>query len=150
MSVQYKTTDGWKNISSSSNNAVDVVADGNMNPVTSNAVYDKFAIQASTITIDTSVYNVNSWFTLRKSGNVVCLSGRCWKEEQMVTPNGVVIGHVPEGFRPSFGTFFTAHMFDSNRTQFLLIVQPNGNIETAGAGATSSRIDFYVNMSWVI
>lgn len=40
MSVQYKTKDGWKNISSSSNNAVDTVADGNMNPVTSNAVYD--------------------------------------------------------------------------------------------------------------
>lgn len=40
MSVQYKTSDGWKNISSSSNNAVDTVADGNMNPVTSNAVYD--------------------------------------------------------------------------------------------------------------
>lgn len=43
MSVQYKTSDGWKNISSSSNNAVDSVADGNMSPVTSNAVYDKFA-----------------------------------------------------------------------------------------------------------
>lgn len=40
MSVQYKTSDGWKNISSSSNNAVDTVENGNMNPVTSNAVYD--------------------------------------------------------------------------------------------------------------
>lgn len=45
MSVQYKTSDGWKNISSSSNNAVDTVENGNMNPVTSNAVYD--AISAS-------------------------------------------------------------------------------------------------------
>lgn len=43
MSVQYKSADGWKNISSSSNNAVDTVENGNMNPVTSNAVYDKFA-----------------------------------------------------------------------------------------------------------
>lgn len=41
MSVQYKSSDGWKNISSSSNNAVDTVENGNMNPVTSNAVYDK-------------------------------------------------------------------------------------------------------------
>lgn len=40
MSVQYKSADGWKNISSSSNNAVDTVENGNMNPVTSNAVYD--------------------------------------------------------------------------------------------------------------
>lgn len=48
MSVQYKTSDGWKNISSSSNNAVDTVADGNMNPVTSNAVYDKLYGNAGT------------------------------------------------------------------------------------------------------
>ena len=41
MSVQYKSEDGWKNISSSSNNAVDTVADGNMNPVTSNAVWEQ-------------------------------------------------------------------------------------------------------------
>jgi len=39
MSVQYKSADGWKNISSS-NNAVDTVENGNMNLVTSNAVYD--------------------------------------------------------------------------------------------------------------
>ena len=46
MSVQYKTNGGWKNISSSSNNAVDTVADGNMSPVTSNAVYDKLFADA--------------------------------------------------------------------------------------------------------
>ena len=44
MSVQYKSADGWKNISSSSNNAVDTVENGNMNPVTSNAVYDALPI----------------------------------------------------------------------------------------------------------
>lgn len=150
MSVQYKSSDGWKNISSSSNNAVDTVADGNMNPVTSNAVYDKFATQASSATIDTSVFNVDSWLPLRKSGNVVVLTGRCWKEEQMVTPNYAIIGHVPEGFRPSTDTYYICHMFDTNRTQFGIVVQPNGNIVTIGAGATSSRIDFYVNMSWII
>lgn len=41
MSVQYKSADGWKNISSSSNNAVDTVENGNMNPVTSNAVWEQ-------------------------------------------------------------------------------------------------------------
>jgi len=42
MSVQYKSADGWKNISSSNNSAdtVDTVENGKMNPVTSNAVYD--------------------------------------------------------------------------------------------------------------
>ena len=43
MSVKYKQSGDWKDISSSSNNAVDTVADGNMNPVTSNAVYDAIA-----------------------------------------------------------------------------------------------------------
>lgn len=47
MSVQYKTSDGWKNISSSSNNAVDTVADGNMSPVTSNAVFDGLTQEVS-------------------------------------------------------------------------------------------------------
>ena len=40
MSVKYKSSDGWKDISSSSNNAVDTVENGNMNPITSNAVFD--------------------------------------------------------------------------------------------------------------
>lgn len=61
MSVQYKTSDGWKNISSSSNNAVDVVADGNMNPVTSNAVYDAL-FKSITIT--------NQTFTIPLGGYV--------------------------------------------------------------------------------
>jgi len=129
---------------------VDAIEDGNLNAVSSNAIYDALATRASTITIDTSVYNVNAWFTLRKCGNVVTLTGRCWKEEQMVTPDMTVIGHVPEGFRPMTDTYFTCHMFDANKTQFLLYINPVGDIMTAGAGATSSRIDFYVNMSWII
>lgn len=40
MSVQYKESGTWKNISSSSNNAVDTVENENMNPVTSNAVWE--------------------------------------------------------------------------------------------------------------
>lgn len=63
MSVQYKTSDGWKNISSSSNNAVDTVADGNMNPVTSNAVYDEFN------TVETIPITPNSHVT---SGTITC------------------------------------------------------------------------------
>lgn len=61
MSVQYKTSDGWKNISSSSNNAVDTVADGNMNPVTSNAVYD---------VLNKSIAITNKTFTMPTGGFV--------------------------------------------------------------------------------
>lgn len=63
MSVQYKTSDGWKNISSSSNNAVDTVENGNMNPVTSNAVYDKLN------TVETIPITPNSHVT---SGTITC------------------------------------------------------------------------------
>lgn len=65
MSVQYKTEDGWKNISSSSNNAVDTVADGNMNPVTSNAVYDALTPVdiTSQITWTTENFTVSSYET---------------------------------------------------------------------------------------
>lgn len=47
MAVKYKKNGTWYDISSSSNNAVDAVENGNLNPVTSNAVYD--ALKASTI-----------------------------------------------------------------------------------------------------
>lgn len=40
MAVKYKKNGTWYDISSSSNNAVDAVENGNLNPVTSNAVYD--------------------------------------------------------------------------------------------------------------
>ena len=59
MSVQYKTEDGWKNISSSSNNAVDTVADGNMNPVTSNAVYDKLNVVGQVYNISPAAFNLS-------------------------------------------------------------------------------------------
>lgn len=59
MSVQYKSADGWKNISSSSNNAVDTVADGNMNPVTSNAVYDKLNVVGQVYDISPAAFTLS-------------------------------------------------------------------------------------------
>ena len=41
MSVKYKQSGDWKDISSSSNNAVDTVAEDNMGAVTSNAVWEQ-------------------------------------------------------------------------------------------------------------
>ena len=70
MSVQYKTEDGWKNISTSSNNAVDSVTDGNMNPVTSNAVYDAL----NTITTGTLVNDEDCIIKYAKVGILYILT----------------------------------------------------------------------------
>lgn len=71
MSVQYKSADGWKNISSSSNNAVDTVENGNMNPVTSNAVYDKLKVTNITgLTVDSHVES----YTALRMGDLVIVS----------------------------------------------------------------------------
>lgn len=59
MSVQYKSADGWKNISSSSNNAVDTVENGNMNPVTSNAVYDKLNVVGQVYDISPAAFTLS-------------------------------------------------------------------------------------------
>ena len=71
MSVQYKTSDGWKNISSSSNNAVDTVEDGNMNPATSNAVYDK--LKSANIT-GLTLSNAVQDYTVISTGNLVIIT----------------------------------------------------------------------------
>lgn len=81
MSVQYKSADGWKNISSSSNNAVDTVENGNMNPVTSNAVYDALNTLTTgnaTILSGASVdpANTDNFITWYKRGGVVTVKGR--------------------------------------------------------------------------
>jgi hypothetical protein len=58
MAVKYKKNGTWYDISSSSNNAVDAVENGNMNPVTSNAVYDALApIQLSTLLSVSNIYS---------------------------------------------------------------------------------------------
>ena len=69
MSVQYKSADGWKNISSSSNNAVDTVENGNMNPVTSNAVYDALNNLVKTVTLSNKSFTIPTggfvgWYNL--------------------------------------------------------------------------------------
>ena len=75
MSVKYKQSGDWKDISSSSNNAVDTVADGNMNPVTSNAVYDRLKPKywTSSISIGTSTWVVNIY----RSVDMVHVQLRC-------------------------------------------------------------------------
>lgn len=130
---------------------VDTVADGNMNPVTSNAVYDALnTVETGAISLDTSVWNVNIYSTIRKSGHTVVVNARLWKEEAIVTPNNVIIGTIPVGFRPSTDTYYVTSHFSLNHEQLLICFHPDGNITTAGAGFTPSRTDIYINCSWVI
>jgi hypothetical protein len=71
MAVKYKKNGTWYDISSSSNNAVDAVENGNLNPITSNAVYDELnTVITGTATIDTA--NVNSGtVTWKRLGRLV-------------------------------------------------------------------------------
>jgi len=61
MAVLYKTNGEWKDISSSSNNVVDAVENGNMSPVTSNAVYDAMNTKQDVIKIIT--VHAENWRT---------------------------------------------------------------------------------------
>ena len=76
MAVLYKTNGEWKDISSSSNNAVDAVENGNMNPVTSNAVYDALAPIdiSSSVTVSPSVTIRADSLHVVKSGYTVDVS----------------------------------------------------------------------------
>lgn len=85
MSVQYKESGTWKNISSSSNNAVDAVADGNMNPVTSNAVYDKLYANAGTYYNKRVNRPAGGWTIDSGTGRIV------------VSAADLTIANVPEG-----------------------------------------------------
>lgn len=76
MAVKYKKNGTWYDISSSSNNAVDTVENGNLNPVTSNAVYDYLAPVdiSSTVTVVSGVIIKANTLHVVKSGKVVNVS----------------------------------------------------------------------------
>ena len=102
------TLDGWKNISSSSNNAVDTIENGNMNPVTSNAVYDALNASETTITGSTRTVTITArtteWYaltapTIPSNKRVVRWFATVNNDQARVavgytnssTPNGVII-----------------------------------------------------------
>lgn len=76
MAVKYKKNGTWYDISSSSNNAVDAVENGNLNPVTSNAVYDYLAPVdiSSTVTVGSGITIRANTLHVVKSGKVVNVS----------------------------------------------------------------------------
>jgi len=75
MAVLYKTNGEWKDISSSSNNAVDAVENGNMSPVTSNAVYDAMNTKQNTLTAGTGITINGNTISASGSGVSASVSG---------------------------------------------------------------------------
>lgn len=89
MAVKYKKNGTWYDISSSSNNAVDAVENGNLNPVTSNAVYDALLAKA----------NVTTW--LPNGGNPLTLNTGLFAYS--TNPNNIPSQGIPSGLS-SYGT----------------------------------------------
>ena len=75
MAVKYKKNGTWYDISSSSNNAVDAVENGNLNPVTSNAVYDALTPIDITSNI-TPIANKAEWDSTGGAENKVYMIGK--------------------------------------------------------------------------
>lgn len=69
MGVKYKKNGTWYDISSSSNNAIDAVENGNLNPVTSNAVYDNL-IKTEQVTL-TALTGTITYSQVYRIGNVI-------------------------------------------------------------------------------
>jgi hypothetical protein len=88
MAVLYKTNGEWKDISSSSNNVVDAVENGNLNPVTSNAVYDVMNTKQDVIKIIT--VHADDW------RNYTTIENRYtdWVQGQITSPT------IPSGYIP--------------------------------------------------
>lgn len=145
MSVQYKESGTWKDISSGSNNAVDTVEDGNMSPITSNAVYDalttvydsvynrlKPKVWTTSINIGTSTWTV----TISRSVDMVHVKLRCTASGTATSGANVVFPHAP-------GWCKLKHTISENTTSTnaLLDVQINNSVTYWGG-------DLAVNSEW--
>jgi len=131
MAVKYKKNGTWYDISSSSNNAVDAVENGNMNPVTSNAVYDELypATSSTPTPITTGVCGNVSWSscTITRYGKLVQFT-----INNLQIPNGASgqIGQtaIATGFPPAeLRTYIPCKNVASNSAAFVAIAN-NGNV----------------------
>lgn len=125
----------------------DVVQDGNMNPVTSNAVYD-YVNDVETVTGTTTIGG--GTYTLKKIGKVVTLdvSGMTIPS----TTGNVTVMTIPEKFRPSVPMticgFFGGESI-SNGAMVGYEIQANGVVATYTYSAFSSAGN-QLHASWII
>lgn len=131
MAVKYKKNGTWHDISSSSNNTVDAVENGNLNPVTSNAVYDELypAAPSTPTPITTGVCGVVAWAscTITRYGKLVQFT-----IDNLQIPNGASgqLGQtaIATGFPPAeLRTYIPCKNVASNGAAFVAIAN-NGNV----------------------
>jgi hypothetical protein len=115
---------------------VDTIADGNMNPVTSNAVYDKLAVKEGNLVFASGVTITSNGFArFEQSGNVVVFSFH----GLTVTPTGTswtLLGNLPSNIsKPRNDLYYS----DGDSTHILL-ASTNGTIQLYSPGITTQQI----------
>lgn len=91
---------------------VDVVEDGNMNPVTSNAVYDALSNMQEATFITSSTYTSGSIF-YAKQGHVVTVTGWAYAPNA-VSAGRVIIANVPTVIGANLALFTTQNTTTGN------------------------------------
>lgn len=133
---------------------VDVVADGNMNAVTSNATYNaiqnliikinNYSVTNPTDPIWTTAYNTS----ISKSGLVVNISvGGITNSAVSVVPNSTIICKIPAGYRPLVNVMIDgvyATTASGTKTPTTYMVKTNGDVVYAGGSSTMSLAYFMI------
>lgn len=132
---------------------VDVVADGNMNPVTSNAVYDALnTVESTTINLALSSTIESAYlpFVLKKTGKTVVANGL----RQGVTDWGTLVTNwrqvatIPSGFRPSSDILF--HIFSSDGNRYAVRINATGVVIGYNYSSGGLGFEAFANCSWSI
>ena len=137
---------------------VDVVADGNMNAVTSSATYNaiqnlitkinNYSVTNPTDPIWTTAYNTS----ISKSGLVVNINvGGITNSAVSVVPNSTIICKIPTGYRPLVNVMVDglyATTASGAKTSTTYLVKTNGDVVYAGGSVTMSLAYFMIRGSY--
>lgn len=128
--VAYITDDGNGDLQ-----PVDAVTNGDMHPVTSNAVYDKFAAKEGNLVLASGVTITGGGFArFEQSGNVVVLNFH----GLTVTPTGTawtLLGNLPSNInKPRYNL----HVADVDR--HIILIDVNGTLQLYSPGVTTQQI----------
>ncbi|MBO7733337.1 MAG: hypothetical protein J6S67_12305 [Methanobrevibacter sp.] len=114
-------------------------------PVSSDAVNSFLEVKSADITlVDNTMSKIGK---LRKSGNLVNLSCRIYKEAEITVTANQVLATIPAGFRPAAACYIDLQVFDAYQSHQLIAVNPNGDITTV-LQQTYSRLDIYLQAGW--
>jgi hypothetical protein len=151
MAVKYKKNGTWYDISSSSNNAVDAVENGNMNPVTSNAVYDVTnpSSVSSPITRNTTYTSAIEEVSAYKVGRLAQL--HAYVSLQNVPLSTVtVVANVTNNIKPITMTELCIVENHPNNIQYVRFwIDTAGRVCTFITDSASQNIDFRVQATYI-